>query len=240
MSELSPREASELEQCEAVIARGLDTFVEVGTALLKIRASKLYRLSHETFEEYCRERWGMSRIHAHRLIDAASVAEDLLPTGNTPATERQARPLAPFGPDHRRQAWTRAVATAPNGKVTAEHVKATIDEMFPDRGPTNGHANGTLSPPTRRDPSAPLPGQMSFLRDDEEEPDDITFDAPEEDQGFRRSVRKVLGLVIAVENYGLARLAASWSDRERRAIAYRLTNLHAKIGAWIDYLNRKD
>ena len=44
----------------------------------------------------------MSRIHAHRMIDAATVAENLLPIGNIPATESQARPLAQLEPEVQR------------------------------------------------------------------------------------------------------------------------------------------
>ena len=55
-----------------------------------------------TFEAYCRGRWGMSRIHAHRMIEAAVVTENLLPIGNIPATERQARPLTQLEPEVQR------------------------------------------------------------------------------------------------------------------------------------------
>jgi hypothetical protein len=55
--------------------------------------AKLYRASHGTFEGYCRERWGMSRSYAHRMIESSAVVE-MLPIGNKPATESQARPLA--------------------------------------------------------------------------------------------------------------------------------------------------
>ena len=86
-----------LAECEQVIERGLGTFVEVGEALLEIRDSRLYRESHRTFEDYCRERWGMSRVRAHQLIDGADVVA-LLTTVNTPtpASERVARELAPL------------------------------------------------------------------------------------------------------------------------------------------------
>jgi hypothetical protein len=35
----------------------------------------------------------MSRFYAHRVIDAAQVAENLLPMGNIPTSERVAREL---------------------------------------------------------------------------------------------------------------------------------------------------
>ena len=49
MNELSTTESRELERCEATIEAGLQTFVEVGTALLKIREGRLYRATHRTF-----------------------------------------------------------------------------------------------------------------------------------------------------------------------------------------------
>lgn len=55
----------------------------------------LYRDSHRTFEDYCRDRWGFKRIYAHYLIEGAKVVEGLsVHHGeHLPATERQARPL---------------------------------------------------------------------------------------------------------------------------------------------------
>src|SRR5262245_26470570 len=109
MNELSVGERGELARCEAVVERGLATFVEVGSALLSIRECRLYRAEFGTFEEYCRARWGMSKTHANRMIDAADVAGNLTPTGVIPTTERQARELASLEPDRQRIAWSRAV-----------------------------------------------------------------------------------------------------------------------------------
>ena len=47
---LSKSENTALAECEAVIERGLATFVEVGRALLHIRDERLYRAAHRTFE----------------------------------------------------------------------------------------------------------------------------------------------------------------------------------------------
>lgn len=120
---LTTTEADRLEACEQVIERGLATFVDVGTALLEVRDSRLYREQYATFEAYCAERWGISRSRAHRLIDAASVTLNLLPIGNIPANEAQARELTGLTPDEQREVWQAAVETAPDGKVTAAHVR---------------------------------------------------------------------------------------------------------------------
>src|SRR6476660_8234750 len=57
---LSSTESEILNACEAIIQKGIQTFVEVGNALLEIRESRLYRGQYSTFEEYCRTRWAMS------------------------------------------------------------------------------------------------------------------------------------------------------------------------------------
>lgn len=129
-TDLTTNEHDRLSQLENTIEHGLQTFVDVGTALLEIRDSHLYRTDHTTFEDYCRQRWGMSRIHAFRLIEAAHVTENLLPIGNKlPATESQARPLTRLEPEQQREAWQIVVDTAPGGKVTAAHVQAVVTEM---------------------------------------------------------------------------------------------------------------
>ena len=135
-----------LAHYEAIIERGLKTFVEVGNALLAIRDSRLYCKDYATFEDYCQKRWGMDRTYAHRTIDAAKVMRNLLSMGNIsapmtlsnsqytitvkPVNERQVRPLTRLeSPEQQREAWQRAVETAPNGKPTGEHVKRIVLEM---------------------------------------------------------------------------------------------------------------
>ena len=90
---ITTAEEKELAQYESVIQSGLQTFAEVGNALMAIRDARLYRTDHPTFEAYCRDRWGFSRVRAHQLIDASQVM-GVLTMVNKPTSERQARPLA--------------------------------------------------------------------------------------------------------------------------------------------------
>ena len=112
-------EKQPLEVLESVIDAGMQTFVHVGNALLEIRDGRLYRHTHATFEDYCRERWGLKQSHAYRLMDAAQVVDVLKssPIGELPATESQARPLTVLEPAQQREAWQRAVETAPTIEV---------------------------------------------------------------------------------------------------------------------------
>jgi|GEM_PF-2895855 len=138
---LSAREAEELATCERIIERGLRTFLEVGSALLKIRDLRLYRNEYATFEDYYRERWSLERSQVYRLMDAAEVTRNLQssPMGEVPlpSNERQARPLTKLkDPEEQRKAWERAVTTAA-GRVTAAHVEAIVREMLAQAAPAD-------------------------------------------------------------------------------------------------------
>lgn len=112
---------------EATIGQGLQSFIDVGDALARVRDRRSYRIQYRTFEEYCQTRWGFSRSRAHRLIEAAEVVE-LLPIGNKPANEAQARELAKAPPEHRAEAWTAAVERT-NGKPTAKAVEEAVADI---------------------------------------------------------------------------------------------------------------
>lgn len=107
-----------LTDAEAVIERGLATFVEVGAALMSIRDDRLYRVEYGTFEDYCRERWGMSNRHANRLVEAAEITLTLGPIG--PTSESQARELSGLAPDVAAEVMQ---AAAESGKVTAASIR---------------------------------------------------------------------------------------------------------------------
>lgn len=95
MDELVLAERKRLADLEQVVERGLQTFYEVGSALLEIRDKRLYRQSHNTFETYCRERFGFSDSRGRQLIAAARTVTAVTQLGlPAPTTEREARELA--------------------------------------------------------------------------------------------------------------------------------------------------
>jgi histone H3/H4 len=83
-------ESGRLQSLEAVIERGKQTFIDVGTALMEIRRAKLYRATHSSFESYCVERWGFTRQFASLQIQSAQVAKELSTMVDNP-NERTAR-----------------------------------------------------------------------------------------------------------------------------------------------------
>jgi|GEM_PF-2853339 len=132
--ELTPAEQDRLDRCETVIERGLRTFMEVGSALAVIRNERLYRAEYATFEDYCRRRWDMGRNYVNKLVTAGEIVTSLgttVPKQHLPANEAQVRPLSKLkDPEQQRQAWERAVARAPDGKITGDHVEHIVNEML--------------------------------------------------------------------------------------------------------------
>lgn len=125
--ELLLDEQSRLDECETVIERGLGTFVEVGTALAEIRDSRLYRHQFKTFEDYCRARWGFSRRHSNRLIEAAEVVEQLGPIGPIPAitNEAQTRAIAPVLREQGPEVAAQVLREAAEVGLTAKSIQET-------------------------------------------------------------------------------------------------------------------
>lgn len=131
VDEISIAESERLITLETTIEKGLRTFVEVGNALMEIRDNGLYRATFVTFEDYCRERWGIERRRAYQLMEAAQVVNNVNNcTQITPTNESQARPLTPLSSQQQAEVWPLVVETAPNGKITAAHVQYTVDNYL--------------------------------------------------------------------------------------------------------------
>jgi len=125
-------ERSRLYQLEETIRQGLNTFVDVGNALLEIRDKRLYRQDYSTFEEYCNKQWSFSRDYAKKLMRSADVIANLendTIVSFLPKTESQTRPLTSLEPAEQVEAWRLAVETAPETGITAKHVQAVVDEI---------------------------------------------------------------------------------------------------------------
>jgi hypothetical protein len=123
-------EQIELSQLEACIQRGLEAFYQAGQALKQIRDKRLYRQGYDTFEDYCLDRWKLSRPRAYQLMDASQVIQNLSTTVDTlPDKERQTRPLKALEPEQQPEAWSAAQAIAPQGKPTASHVSRAAEAV---------------------------------------------------------------------------------------------------------------
>lgn len=125
------RDQRRLIELEARIETGLQTFVEVGEALMEVRNSRLYRLTHSSFEAYCRSRWGFDRRKAADLIQASAVVKSLSETTDVlPTNEFQALELAPVIRDEGVEvaAEVFAKARAATGKPTGMRIREVIEQ----------------------------------------------------------------------------------------------------------------
>lgn len=145
-------ELADLMEHEKVIEQGLAGFIEVGNALLAIKADRKYRhAGYSTFEAYCQERWGISRAYGNRLVLAASIVDtitkglhaapepespivkDLAPIGAIPLPETasQVRPLTALPTELQAEAWVEAVVEAGGNQPTASQVTEAVERRKP-------------------------------------------------------------------------------------------------------------
>ncbi|WP_242055777.1 hypothetical protein [Nostoc flagelliforme] len=120
-------------------------FFEAGKALAELRDRRLYRSTHKTFEDYCRERFGHSRQKSNYLIAAADVyenltticcqnlpPEDLTTNGSQilPTSVGQVRSITKLEPQEQWEVWQQAVELA-DGKVpTGRIVKDVVQRIM--------------------------------------------------------------------------------------------------------------
>ncbi|MHC5863039.1 hypothetical protein, partial [Nostoc sp.] len=100
-----------------------------------LRDRRLYRSTHKTFEEYCRDRFGHSRRQSYLLMDAAVVFDNLIEICDQidhkmPTAEGQVRPMTKLEPQEQQEVWLRAVELA-GGKVpTGRIVKDVVQRIM--------------------------------------------------------------------------------------------------------------
>jgi ParB family chromosome partitioning protein len=131
MEILNIEESHELERCEVVIKQGLQTFIEVGQALMTIKEKRLYRINFKTFEDYCIERWAISKPRAYQLIEAANVMIGLSTIVDVlPKSESQVRPLTSLEPEIQKEVWKEVVETH-GENITAAKVIEIVEHWKP-------------------------------------------------------------------------------------------------------------
>jgi len=134
---LSNEERVRLRALELTIEKNLTGFIACGRALLEIRSSRLYRESHATFADYCRERFAIARSTADQLCRSTQVYETLWSTladSDTPVSETTPeivlRPLTSLpDPDLQKETWRLAASLSPDKKPTRT-ITARVTRMI--------------------------------------------------------------------------------------------------------------
>jgi hypothetical protein len=160
---IDPR--ARFEELKRIIHARLDAFLEVGVALIEIRDQKFYQFEgFETFEDFYRSEFQLSKPHAYRLIDAvASVAElSDIPGVPPPTNLEQVRHLGGLSPEEKKEVWSAAVGSAPAGKgPTGAHVKKTRAALGKGKPPTAKKAKNA-PPPKEEINNSPPPKPLSI------------------------------------------------------------------------------
>jgi hypothetical protein len=131
---VGPMTESEARSCCDRINRGLD----------HVRALVLDLHDREGWKALGYGSWGacvvaefdQSKSSLYRQLEAGRIEREVapdVPIGTIP--EAQLRPLARLPEGERKPAYDEAVATAPNGKLTAAHVEAVVDGNSQDGNP---------------------------------------------------------------------------------------------------------
>ena len=140
VEELSEDEQRERLHLERRVERAA---FEGDRALRELQDRRLYRSTHSSFEQYCRDRFGFSRDSAHLKIRASQVYDNItsyLPTNGRqiplPTNERQLRSLAKakLVPETEAQVWVNAVNEA-GGKLPSGRIVKNIVQRIRERTP---------------------------------------------------------------------------------------------------------
>lgn len=137
---------------EQIFTTVRQAYIEIGRVLTEINTRRLYKSTHFTFASYSAEVLDMAKSRAHQYIDAFGVVQNLQLLADDssmenvhhggqnedgdnvrncaqiplPKNERQARALVNLDPEEQRQIWLQSIETAPEGKITASHIRKTI------------------------------------------------------------------------------------------------------------------
>jgi hypothetical protein len=157
---MSVHESRRLAELEKVIARGKQTFVEVGLALAEIRDLRLYKREYAGFEEYCREKWGWEKRYTQYVIAGAEAVKSL-PEGMCTLVhhETAARELAKVEPAQRAGVVQEIVNSG--RPVTAAEIKRRLPPPPMQRRGANGSGRTAPPPPQVLDATGwPIPTQL--------------------------------------------------------------------------------
>ncbi|MHC5722956.1 MAG: hypothetical protein ACYTXY_02170 [Nostoc sp.] len=112
-------------------------FFEAGKALTELRDRRLYRSTHKTFEDYCRDRFGHSRRQSYLLMDSAVFFDNLMEKCDPmdhilPTNERQVRPMTKLEPHQQQEVWVKAVEQS-GGKVPPARIVKNVVQQIMER-----------------------------------------------------------------------------------------------------------
>jgi hypothetical protein len=123
---LTPIEWQQLADLEQIVEDGLQRGLDAFEALAEINKKHLYRATHATFADYCRERWQLCDGRFRQLRLTAPIIEEVKNVTTVTLNERQARELVSV-PAEVRPALVEEVAA--EGKVTSAAIREKVEQF---------------------------------------------------------------------------------------------------------------
>jgi hypothetical protein len=131
---MTDKERELRDRAEAVVLRGLkavDAVKEAGRALHTLKSRDLWRDTHDSWQQYVQERFGITSRRAHQLTEFSNftdVVAEAIGTSGTAVTltERALRPLADVQPEEVREVVAEAVAASGGGEPTPAAIRAAV------------------------------------------------------------------------------------------------------------------
>jgi hypothetical protein len=144
VSGIAPADLDDFTRLDRAVRDGLRTLFEIGPALKAIHERELWRMGGFTsWNQYCENALGLSRVHANRIMAAAEIAQairkGLERVGSPlqsvlPTAESQVRPLVRLSSAKQQlEVWNMAVSKAEGRQPTAKIVDAVVTELVADR-----------------------------------------------------------------------------------------------------------
>lgn len=142
-------------------ARGIVDRINASINNVRVLILELYEgegwtaLGYESWRECVTAEFKNSQAYLYRQLEAAQTEKVISPMGEKlEIPERQLRPLTKLkdNPEQQREAWQKAVETAPEGKVTAAHVSKVVKEITGQQEP----------PKPQKQPEPPMPQKPEY------------------------------------------------------------------------------
>lgn len=130
---------AELAHFEGIIEAGLQTFIQVGSALEAIKERELWKLGgYHSYKAYLAQRWHWSERQANRQIAAAQTATLIIEAAEAegrdqmvPESEAQMRALGGVPDEKKPAVWDMSVARSGGKQPPAKVVDEVAEEVRP-------------------------------------------------------------------------------------------------------------
>lgn len=107
-------------------------------------------LGYGSWRECVTAEFKSGQAYLYRQLEAAQTERNIstIVENTNSIPESQLQPLTKLrdNPDQQREAWQRAVETAPESGITAAHVKEVVDEMLQENEPEQEQTVGEVQP----------------------------------------------------------------------------------------------